>query len=80
MSYEPPENLVFKTGGGERKAGKAIELTGQISGVNTFYIVASCPPALSLGIQVNRHKRGFIWLPDELPYLIRADRLGDCGS
>ena len=74
---DPPENLAFRTGGGERKASKAIQIQGQISGINTFYTLDSCPHALSLGIQVNRRKRGFVWLPDELPYLVRADRLDD---
>ena len=74
---DPPENLIFRTGGGERKTTKAIELQGQVSGLNTFYTLDSCPHALSLGIQVNHHKRGFVWLPDELPYMIKADRLGD---
>jgi hypothetical protein len=37
---------------------KAIELQGQVSGLNTFYTLESCPHALNLGIQVNQHKRG----------------------
>ena len=74
---DPPENLIFRTGGGERKSMNAIVLQGQVSGLNTFYTLESCPHALSLGIQVNQHKIGFVWLADELPYLVRADRLGD---
>ena len=55
---DPPENLIFRTGGGERKSMKAIELQGQVSGLNTFYTLESCPHALNLGIQVNQHRRG----------------------
>ena len=36
-----------------------------------------CPPVLSLGIQIEQHRRGFVWLPDQMPYLIKADRIQD---
>ncbi len=32
---------------------------------------------LSLGIQVEQHRRGFVWLPDQMPYLVKADRIQD---
>lgn len=36
-----------------------------------------CPPAISLGQQVIDLKKPWIWLPDELPYFIKADRVKD---
>ena len=74
---EPAESLVFRTGGGERKASESISLQGNVSGKNDFFVLKECPPVLSLGIQVEQHRRGFIWLPGEMPYLIRADRIQD---
>ena len=46
---EPAENLVFRTGGGERKASESISLQGNISGNNDFFVLKECPPVLSLG-------------------------------
>ena len=74
---EPTENLVFRTGGGERKASESISLQGNISGKNDFFVLKECPPVLSLGIQIEQHRRGFVWLPDQMPYLIKADRIQD---
>jgi hypothetical protein len=31
-----------------------------------------------LGLQVNDHKRPFLWLLDQLPFFIKADRVKDC--
>jgi len=36
---EPAKNLVFRTGGGERKANESISLEGEISGRNDFYVL-----------------------------------------
>ena len=36
-----------------------------------------CPPAISLGQQVNDHVRAWVWFPGQLPYFIKSDRLGD---
>ena len=77
---EPAENLVFRTGGGERKANESISLQGNISGKNDFFdffVLKECPPVLSLGIQIEQHRRGFVWLPDQMPYLVKADRIQD---
>ena len=74
---EPAENLVFRTGGGERKANESISLQGNISGRNDVYLLKQCPPVLSLGIQEERHRRGFVWLLDPMPYLVKADRIQD---
>ena len=74
---EPAENLVFRTGGGESKAHESISLQGNISGRNDFYLLKQCPPVLSLRIQVEQHRRGFVWLPDQMPYLVKADRIKD---
>jgi len=30
-----------------------------------------------LGIQIEQHRRGFVWLPDQTPYLVKADRIQD---
>ena len=38
-----------------------------------FYSLKECPPALSVGIQVNEHKPPWIWFPD----LVKADRVQD---
>ena len=74
---EAAEDLVPRTGGGERKASESISLQGSISGKNDFFVLNECPPVLSLGIQVEQHRRGFIWLPGEMPYLVRAERIQD---
>ena len=74
---EPAENLVFRTGGGERKASESISLQGNISGKNDFFVLKECLSVLSLGIQIEQHRRGFVWLPDQMPYLIKADRIQD---
>ena len=42
---EPAENLVLRTGGGERKASESISLQGNISGKNDFFVskrMSSC--------------------------------------
>ena len=48
-----------------------------MSGNNTFYALKDCPHALSVGIQVEQHRRPFVWFPGQLPYLIKADRVKD---
>ena len=30
-----------------------------------------------MGIQVEQRRRGLVWLPDQLPYLVKADRIQD---
>ena len=67
----------FATGGGKRVSSKAIKLKGSLSGTNVFYTLKDCPAALSVGMQVNEHKQPFIWMPDQLPFLIKADRVQD---
>ena len=74
---EAPEKVQFATGGGIRPSAKALNLEGQLSGNNTFYALKDCPHALSVGIQVEQHRRPFIWFPGQLPYLIKADRAKD---
>ena len=74
---EAPEKLKFSTGGGVRSGTKAVKIQGSTSGENVFYSLKDCPPALSLGIQVNEHKRPWIWMPDQLPYFVKADRVED---
>lgn len=51
---EPAENLVFRAGGGERKASESISLQGSISGKNDFFVLKECLPVLCLGIQVEQ--------------------------
>ena len=60
-----------------RSGTKAVKIQGSTSGENVFYSLKDCPPALSLGIQVNEHKRPWIWMPDQLPYFVKADRVED---
>ena len=40
-------------------------------------MLKECPPVLSLRIHVEQHRRGFVWLPDQLPYLVKAVRIQD---
>ena len=58
-------------------SSKAIKLRGSLSGTNVLYILKDCPAALSVGLQVNEHQRPFVWLPDQLPFLVKADRVQD---
>ena len=58
----------------KRVSSKAIKLRGSLSGTNVFYTLKDCPAALSVGVQVNEHQRPFIWLPNQLPFLVKADR------
>ena len=74
---DAPEKVQFATGGGIRPSAKALNLQGELSGKNTFYALKDCPHALSVGIQVEQHKRPFVWVPGQLPYLIKADRIKD---
>ena len=74
---EAPEKIQFATGGGMRPSAKALTLDGSLSGNNTFYALKDCPHALSVGIQVEQHRRPFIWVPGQLPYLVKADRARD---
>ena len=74
---DAPEKVNFATGGGKRVSSKAIKLKGSLSGTNVFYTLKDCPAALSVGLQVNEHQRPFIWLPDQLPFLVKADRVQD---
>ena len=74
---EAPEKLKFATGGGVRNSTQAINLRGELSGDGVFYALKDCPPAISLGQQVNDHGRAWVWFPGELPYFIKSDRLGD---
>ena len=75
--FNAPEKVQFATGGGIRPSSKALKLEGSLSGTNTFYALKDCPHALSVGIQVNEHQRPFVWFPNQLPYLIKADRVQD---
>ena len=74
---DAPEKVNFATGGGKRVSSKAIKLKGSLSGTNVFYTLKDCPAALSVGLQVNEHQRPFIWLPDQLPFLVKAGRVQD---
>ena len=74
---EAPEKLTFETGGGPRSGTKAVRLQSESLGNNVFYELPKCPPAVSLGIQVNEHKKPFVWMPDELPYFVKPERAGD---
>ena len=74
---EAPEKLKFATGGGVRNSTQAINLRGELSGDGIFYALNDCPPAISLGQQVNDHGRAWVWFPGQLPYFIKSDRLGD---
>ena len=74
---DAPENLKFSTGGGVKSCSKALKLRGEIMGDGIFYALKDCPPAISLGQQVIDLKKPWIWLPDELPYFIKPDRVKD---
>ena len=77
MFSKAPEKLQFSTGGGTRTGSQAVRMKGDLSGDNVFYSLKDCPPALSVGIQVNEHKRPWIWFPDQLPFFVKADRVQD---
>eukprot|EP00439_Symbiodinium_sp_Y106_P022683 s2641_g2.t2 len=77
MFSKAPEKLTFSTGGGTRSGTQAVRLKGDCSGENVFYSLKECPPALSIGIQVNEHKRPWVWFPDQLPFFVKADRVQD---
>jgi len=68
------QKVNFAAGGGKRVSSKARKLRGSLSGTNVFYTLKYCPAALSVGLQVNGHQRPFIWLPNQLPFLVKADR------
>ena len=72
-----PEKLKFSTGGGVRSGSDAIRIHGSITGNNVFYALKDCPPALSLGIQVNERKRAWVWFPDQMPFFIEPECLQD---
>ena len=55
MFSRAPERLQFSTGGGTRSGSQAVRMKGDLSGDNVFYSLKECPPALSVGIQVNEH-------------------------
>ena len=74
---EAPEKLTFETGGGPRSGTKAVRLQSEALGSNVFYELPKCPPAVSLGIQVNEHQKPFVWLPGELPFFVKPERVGD---
>ena len=74
---EAPEKVRFATGGGPRPGLKAINLQGSSSGNSTFYALIDCPAARSVGIQVNEHRRPFVWMPDQLPFMVKTDRVGE---
>ncbi len=74
---DAPEKVNFATGGGKRVSPKAIKLKGSVSGTHVFYAFKDCPAALSVGLQVNEHQRPFVRLPDQLPFLLKADRVQD---
>ena len=59
----------------KQKKNESISLQGKISGKNDFFVLKECPPVLSLRIQVDQHRRGFMWLQDQMPYLVKADRI-----
>jgi len=63
--------------GGVRNSTQAINLRGELFGDGVFYALKDCPPAISLGQQVNDHGRARVWFPNQLPYFIKPDRLGD---
>lgn len=74
---DPPENLIFRTGGGERKTTKAIELKGQISGLNTFYIryFRNMPSCIVIGNPGRQPQKGFCLASRRIA--LYYDRLGD---
>ena len=75
--HEANEPIEFCTGGGIRPSAEVVDLSGELSGTNTFYMLKDCPHALSAGLQVEQHGRPFVWFPGQLPYLIKADRVSD---
>ena len=77
LFVEAPEKLTFETGGGLRPGNKAVKLQSEVLCDNVFYQLPKCPPAVSLGIQVNQHKKPLIWLPDELHFFVKPERAGD---
>jgi len=43
-----------------------------------LFLLKNCPTALSTGIQVNKHRKPFVWLPDEMPFYIRPEMVSRC--
>ena len=72
-------SIAFKLcyGWGIKSCSEAIRLKGHLSGAGVFYALEDCPAALSLGEQVNVHKKAWIWMPDELPYFAKPARVQD---
>ena len=68
----------FSTGGGVKDGGKSVGLNAGLAKGNELFLLKNCPSALSTGLQVADHKRPFLWLLDQLPFFIKADRVKDC--
>ena len=62
--------VVFDTGGGEQPSAKSLGLFGGSLVSQEGYLLEKSPLAVSLGDIVNRHNRAFIWVPNQLPYLV----------
>jgi hypothetical protein len=75
---ESSKPVAFATGGGAQSGTQAVRSLGGLTKGDDVYVLPKCPNALSTGIQVNKHKRPFLWLLNELPFFIKEDRLKDC--
>jgi hypothetical protein len=69
----------FTTGGGDQSGGTSVSMSGStLIDKEEVYMLPKCPNALCTGIQVQERRRGFVWLPDTLPFYIKADQLKRC--
>jgi hypothetical protein len=68
----------FSTGGGAKGGDKIVGLNAGLAKGDELFILKDCPNALSTGIQVQKHRRPFIWVPDEVPYFIKSEMWKDC--
>jgi hypothetical protein len=56
----------FSTGGGVKDGGKSVGLNAGLAKGDELFLLKNCPNALSTGLQVNDHKRPFLWLLDQV--------------
>ena len=68
----------FSTGGGCRDGKKSVGILGGLADGDELFLLKNCPSALSTGIQVNKHGKPFVWLPNELPFYIKPNMLSKC--
>ena len=68
----------FITGGGTKDGVKSVGIASGLATGDELFLLKDCPNALSTGIQVQQHRKPFIWLPDQLPFFIKPDMVSSC--